>query len=122
MLLGSPPDKDKRQKGFTIIELLVATLVFSIVLIVVLSAFVQTSRLFYKGVNMDNTQESTRTITQDIADDIKFSQSAPTSFLIEYSSPTSPSYSSVTHSGRFCIGLHRYSYQLGQQTDGSGIY
>jgi prepilin-type N-terminal cleavage/methylation domain-containing protein len=101
-------------KGFTIIELLIATVVFSIVLVVVLAAFVQTSRLFYKGVNMDNTQEDTRTITQDIADDLKFSQGpptfppgAPSPFIANSSTPSNQQY--------FCIGLHRYDFQIGHQ-------
>lgn len=109
----------KNLKGFTIIELLVATLVFSIVLVVVLAAFVQISRLFYKGVNIANLHNDTRTITQDIENDIKFVQSAPQSFAdpVDPSRPWLPA-----GKGYFCIGLHRYTYNIGQQVNSSATF
>lgn len=102
---------EPKTPGFTIIELLVATLVFSIVLVVVLAAFVQISRLFYKGVNIANLHNDTRTITQDIENDIKFVQSSPQSFAATYNAPGK---------GYFCIGLHRYTYNLGHQLGSGG--
>jgi prepilin-type N-terminal cleavage/methylation domain-containing protein len=101
-------------KGFTIIELLIATVVFSIVLVVVLAAFVQTSRLFYKGVNMDNTQEDTRNVTQDIADDLKFAGGPPT-FPATAPIPYTANYSTSPTLQYFCVGLHRYDFQIGHQ-------
>jgi prepilin-type N-terminal cleavage/methylation domain-containing protein len=95
-------------RGFTIIELLIATVVFSVVLLVFLAAFLQISRLFYKGVSMNNTQESARNVVQDISDDLKFSNNTPS---------TGPGY--------LCIGLHRYKYNLGYQlgsASGPGNY
>lgn len=91
-----------KQTGFTIIELLIATLVFSLLLIVMLGAFIRTGDLFYKGVSMSKTQEDARNVVQSISDDIQFTRSAPN-----------------TNTGVFCIGLHRYLYQLGTQVDGS---
>jgi prepilin-type N-terminal cleavage/methylation domain-containing protein len=103
-----------KSQGFTIIELLIATLVFSIVLVVILAAFVQISRLFYKGVNMSRTQEDTRAILQSIAGDIQFSQNPPTTltYITNNNRPAT---------GVFCIGLHRYTYQLGYQLGSSSI-
>lgn len=100
--------KSNDSAGFTIIELLIATLIFSIVLVVILAAFVQISRLFYKGVNMSNLQNDARTVTQDIADDIQFAQNPPT-FVKANSSGI----------GYFCIGLHRYKYHLRYQVGSS---
>src|SRR5437868_3577403 len=104
-------------QGFTIIELLVATLVFSIVLVVLLATFVGISRLFYKGVNIANLHNDTRTITQDIENDIKFVQSAPQSFAdpVDPSRPWLPA-----GQGYFCIGLHRYTYNLEHQLGSGG--
>jgi prepilin-type N-terminal cleavage/methylation domain-containing protein len=98
----------RRSSGFTIIELLVATLVFSIVLLVILAAFIQISRLFYKGVNMNNTQESARVITQDIASDIQFSPTGPSPSNFVYTNSSTPA-------GQFCVGVHRYTYKIGHQ-------
>ncbi|HVS79134.1 MAG TPA: prepilin-type N-terminal cleavage/methylation domain-containing protein [Candidatus Saccharimonadales bacterium] len=102
---------NRRPQGFTIIELLVATLVFSVVLVVILSSFVQISRLFYKGVNMTKTQEDARTIVQDISSDIAFAQTSPT--FVGVGNNNRPA------TGYFCIGLHRYDYQLGYQLGSS---
>src|SRR5581483_325395 len=108
------PTRDSR--GFTIIELLIATLVFSVVLVVILAAFVQISRLFYKGVMMSRTQEDTRNVVQSIASDLQFSQTS--SNITAASAPSS---------GFFCVGLHRYKYRIGYQLGSSasndyGIY
>jgi len=83
----------KKQSGFTVIELLIATAVFSVVLLVFITAFLRISELFYKGVNLSNTQEAARTITQDIASDIQFYHAQPQSFA-----------------NYFCIGSHRYAF------------
>lgn len=96
---------DKRKDGFTIIELLIATAVFSVVLMVFLAAFLRISQLFYKGVNMSNTQETARNVLQDISDDLQFYNQAP-----------------VIGSGYFCIGNHRYAYNIGSQVGSSGTY
>lgn len=88
------------QAGFTIIELLIATTVFSLVLVVFLTAFLQISALFYKGVSMSQTQEAARNTMQSITDDIQFYKQPPRS---------------TDFSKYFCIGIHRYSYFLGVQ-------
>lgn len=104
----------KALAGFTIIELLIASLVFSIVLVGVMAAFIQISRVFYKGINMSNTQNSTRTITQDIENDIQFGSGvvhAPTTgdnYLTTASN--NPAFTNY-----FCVGDHRYIYQFGFQ-------
>lgn len=93
-------NRKRSESGFTIIELLIATAVFSFVLIVFLSAIIRISELFYKGVNMSNTQEAARNIVQDISDDIQFYQQPP-----------------VIGANYFCVGAHRYSYNLGTKVD-----
>jgi len=98
-----------KQTGFTIIELLVATAIFSLVLIVFLSAFIKIGNMFYKGVSITNTQEVARTITDDISNDIRFSGSVPTVVSADASGK-----------GYFCIGQHRYKYNLWKQVGVSG--
>lgn len=99
----------KASAGFTIVELLIATAVFSMVLLVFLTAFIRVSQLFYKGINMSNTQESTRKVLQDIADDVQFYHLPP----IQGNVPSVDKY--------FCIGEHRYTYKLFQQV-GPGVF
>ncbi len=95
--------KQLSQKGFTLVELLIATAVFSMVLIVFLTALMGVSQLFYKGVNLSNTQGAARNVIQTIADDIQFSKEAPD-----------------FHTDYFCIANYRYSFKLGVQVD-SGL-
>ncbi len=106
--------QNRSQEGFTIIELLIASAVFSVVLVMLVAAFIQIGRIFYKGVNMSSTQDATRTILQDIGNDIIFAQNTPPNFT-----------ASSTGSGSFCVGAHRYSYFLGNQVSSAspaGVY
>jgi prepilin-type N-terminal cleavage/methylation domain-containing protein len=107
MKLRKSPEKSQ---GFTIVELLIATLIFSIVLVLLLTVFVQISRMFYKGVMMSRTQEDTRNVVQSVASDIQFSQTAS-----NFTAGSAPS------SGMFCVGLHRYKYRIGYQLGSSSV-
>jgi prepilin-type N-terminal cleavage/methylation domain-containing protein len=89
--------QSKNNSGFTIIELLIATAVFSLMLVIFLSVFIQIGRLFYKGVAISNNQESARNVVQSISDDIRFTKNQPVGDLI-------------SNQGYFCIGQHRYLY------------
>jgi prepilin-type N-terminal cleavage/methylation domain-containing protein len=90
---------NKNQKGFTVIELLIATTVFSVVLVVFMASFLKISQLFYKGVNISNTQASARNVVQDITNDIQFYNQQPSPITDHY----------------FCVGTHRYSFVKGAQ-------
>ena len=93
----------RSSKGFTIIELMVATAIFSLTLVILLTAFLRIGNMFYKGVSISNTQEVARTTIQDISDDIKFANDKPT-----------------VGANFFCIGQHRYKYNLGKQVGATG--
>lgn len=101
--------KTPKQQGFTIIELMIATTIFSLVLIIFLSAFIKIGNMFYKGVSITNTQEVARAVTDDISNDIRFSGSAPTVVPPD-----------AAGHGYFCIGQHRYKYNLWKQVGVNG--
>jgi prepilin-type N-terminal cleavage/methylation domain-containing protein len=61
------------KNGFTIIELLVATVVFSLILIVATAAIIQVGRMYYRGITYARTQEVVRNTTEEIAQAIQFS-------------------------------------------------
>jgi len=63
--------------GFTIIELMIATLVFSIVLLVVTAGIVQFSKAYYKGAITAKTQDTTRSIIDSVAQSVQFGVSSP---------------------------------------------
>lgn len=66
--------KRTNNKGFTIIELLIATVIFSVVLLVITGAIVQFGRVYYKGIVQSRTQERTRAITDSVSKNLQFSR------------------------------------------------
>src|SRR5438105_2859585 len=96
-------DSASSSSGFTIVELLIATTVFSIVLIVFLATFLRISELFYKGVSLSNTQETARTVLQDITDDLQFSDQPPVFPCDPAKTPTCPKNAAAANADYFCI-------------------
>ena len=88
--------------GFTIIELLIATAVFSIVLMTALAGFLQIGRLFYQGVSTTQTQTVVNQLFQDIVGN--FQTAANISSL--------QSTNGYTY---YCIGNSRYTYNIGKK-------
>lgn len=86
------------QKGFTILELLIATSVFSVVLLLIMSALLQISRTYYKGIITTRTQEVARGVMTDISERIQFSGGEVT-----------PEIGPTGNSTGFCVGNFRYS-------------
>jgi prepilin-type N-terminal cleavage/methylation domain-containing protein len=101
------------QKGFTIIELLVATTIFSIVLVVIVASFLQVGRMFYKGVSVNNTNEASRGLVDDISSDIRLSDANTILSLHTDPADTTKKY--------FCTGQHRYTYIIANQVKQDSI-
>ncbi len=98
----------KDKKGFTIIELMISTAVFSVVLLLCAMAIVQVGRMFYKGVTINKTQDTSRKVADDViqaiqfgANSSSFKQSSSTTFT---TSPGSPTVYVL------CLGDVRYSF------------
>jgi prepilin-type N-terminal cleavage/methylation domain-containing protein len=115
--------RQTNNSGFTLIELMLATLLFSIVLVVIVAAFLQIGRLFYKGVSVNTTNEAARIIGDNVSDDIKFSRFAncvppdtdpnpPTSDLTKSHNCRWQGFNGSANTYYFCVGSHRYTYTL----------
>jgi prepilin-type N-terminal cleavage/methylation domain-containing protein len=102
------------QKGFTIIELMIATTVLSVILLLVTTMMISIGNLFYKGINQARVQDDTRNITDEIAQYLQLSGTAPLPG-IDSGNPDISVY---------CVGDTRYSYaqrvQIGHQKAGAG--
>jgi prepilin-type N-terminal cleavage/methylation domain-containing protein len=85
--------------AFTIIELMIASTVFSVILLVLTSGLLQVGRLYFKGVTASKTQEATRSIIDEISREIQFSGKT-----IKTNQGTSPDV--------FCIGDSKYVINL----------
>jgi prepilin-type N-terminal cleavage/methylation domain-containing protein len=89
------------RRGFTLIELMIATLVFSMVLLVLTAGIMEIGRVYYKGVASTRTQEVARSIADDIGRSVQF---AGGTVIQTGSMPNN-----VNVRG-FCVNNRRYSY------------
>ena len=100
------------RRGFTIIELLIATAVFAVILLVVISGVLQFTREYYKGVISSNTQNAARSLADDVTRTIQFGDAGAIT-------PLHPSSSSPAVTG-YCIGTSkRYSFAPNYELSGS---
>jgi prepilin-type N-terminal cleavage/methylation domain-containing protein len=100
---------NRRNAGFTIIELMIATLVFSVILLIITSGIISLTNQYFKGVTSTNTQTTARAVMDAISQDIQFSGATPTATQMNAAKTL----------GYFCTGTHLYTYELGMQlTDG----
>lgn len=112
----------KDNSGFTIIELLIATVVMSLVLILLTTGVIQMTDSYYQGVTQTNTQNAARSIINTIGQALQF-QGLPYN-----AGNTTPSISGDCYNAAelpyagcrmyFCIGDQEYVYQLGDEVVG----
>jgi prepilin-type N-terminal cleavage/methylation domain-containing protein len=96
--------KVSKQRGFTIIELMISTAVFSAILLVILTAITQIGRMYYKGVTISKTQEAARSIVDSVSQEIQFS---PSSYA--------PTYAVSGERNIRCVGNSRFFYVVNQK-------
>jgi prepilin-type N-terminal cleavage/methylation domain-containing protein len=98
----------RNRKGFTILELLIATLVFSIVLMVIVACVIRFNKAYYKGTVSNTTQIVARNLIDDVVRTIEFN-----------GGDIVPLYSGGNVRG-YCIGdSRRYSFYPGDEISGS---
>lgn len=93
----------QNKSGFTIIELLIATLVFSTILLIATYGVIQIGRTYTKGYIGSLTQNTTRSIVDQISQ------------AIQLSGPNSVSTGSSGNFLSVCIGPVRYTYILNKE-------
>lgn len=98
----------ERSQGFSIMELLIATMVFAVVLLMVTAGILQIARVYYKGVTEANTQNTARSIIDTVSQAIQFSGGAVTP------TPTTPAPGTDY---AFCVGNQQFSFRLGWQVE-----
>jgi prepilin-type N-terminal cleavage/methylation domain-containing protein len=100
----------KNNKGFTLIELMVATLAFSIVLLIATTTAIHIGRSYYKGLVQSKTQEAVRNISEEVTRTIQFANGDLRK--VDPAQPNDPK-------KQFCIGDTRYTYQLNKKVEGT---
>lgn len=101
--------KRSSQNGFTIIELMIATSVFAIILLGATTATIQIGRLYYKGVIMSRVQQTARRVMDTVSQPIQFGGSS-----VRLSSPKTQVIGGI-ETGAICIGNKRFTYGINAQ-------
>ncbi len=89
--------------GFTIVELMVAITVFTVLLLIASSVVTQITRLYYKGVIISRTQNSARDITDSVTRILQFSSGQQVT-----QTPPGP----INY---LCVGQTRFTYILNRK-------
>lgn len=104
-----------RQTGFTIVELMIATMVFSVILLVITEGVLSFTHAYYSGLNSSATQNAVRNIIGNVTHSIEFS-----------GDPVATT--DQTDGTFFCAGSKVYvfkpgvEYQGGNTTSDPGLY
>lgn len=97
----------KNDKGFTIVELLIATAVFSVVILVTSVMIIEISKLYYKGVVTARTQTAARELVDAVSQPIKLESA--TVQAGKQDTTSIPNYAIKT----LCVGDTRFTYVVG---------
>jgi len=89
------------QSGFTIVELMIATMVFGVVLVLITTATLQITKVYYRGITEAKTQYTARSIIDRISQGIQFSGGLVTE--------------TQTGTNTFCVANQQYTYVLNKQ-------
>ncbi|MDB5168682.1 MAG: hypothetical protein JWO41_38 [Candidatus Saccharibacteria bacterium] len=94
----------QKQAGFTIVELMIALTILSVILLLSTLTLSQLGKLFSKGVNQANTQNIARNLMTSISSDIQVGSNMP-------------QHKSVSGSETVCMGATRYTFLRAQPLD-----
>jgi len=113
----------RKQYGFTLIELMIATSIFSLVLLMVAAGSIQIGKLFYKGYSSARAQNAAREIIDDITRVIQFGANDPTPWPIATQNLAARAGSTADMPvSYFCIDTTRYSFIVDARNAAQGGY
>lgn len=120
--------RHRQEQGFTIVELMIALSVLSVILVTTTIILTQIGALYSKGVNSADLQNATRTVVADISGQLQFSGKVPngcTPVTTTCYASTHDYHNSTDNTNEkvysYCISNTRYSYVLDRElgTDSS---
>ncbi|MBL8121325.1 prepilin-type N-terminal cleavage/methylation domain-containing protein [Candidatus Saccharibacteria bacterium] len=105
-------DVFKRSAGFTVVELMIATLVFSVILMVITFGVLSFTNRYYKGVNSSATQAAAQNIIDTLTQSVQFGAGAVDLAGLGAAPPY------------FCAGGNRFVFDKGVKFTGAqtGFY
>ncbi len=111
----------RHQQGFTIIELMIALSILSLLLLIGSVLLIQIGKIYSKGVNATNVQTASQTIVSNVGQALQFGGELPADCTPKPST-TDPTTCAASASGStyaYCIGTTRYSYKLNSKLSAS---
>lgn len=88
------------RKGFTLVELMLSSVAFTLVMLLIVSGFVQITRTYTKGNTIKEVQANARSITQDITRQVRISDRNTVSVLS----------ATASNAGMLCAGDIVYAW------------
>jgi prepilin-type N-terminal cleavage/methylation domain-containing protein len=98
--------KHDHERGFTIIELMIATAILATILVLLTAMIIGIGKLYYKGLNQARVQDATRSVIDDVSQQLQLSGATP--LLVNANISGIPM-------NAYCIGTTRYSFVVGKQ-------
>lgn len=95
------------QRGFTIIEMLIATAILSTILVLITMMMVNIGSLYYKGINQSKIQGTTRSVTDELAQQLELLDSP---IRRQSAAPAGE-----PNNKALCLGTTRYTYAVDKQ-------
>lgn len=96
---------ESKQAGFTLVELLIATSVLSVLLVMATVIMISIGNLYYKGVNQSRIQNNVRSLSDEVSERLQTSNGARPAAA----DPAQPGVIA------YCIGDTRYTAVIGKQ-------
>lgn len=102
--------KIRKQAGFTILELMIATMVFSLILLLTTYGIIRIGNRYYKSTLQTQSQAAARNAIDEVSRNIQFSAGG------QVLNPAS----AAGNTGAYCSNGIQYAYVLGRMQDSSG--
>jgi prepilin-type N-terminal cleavage/methylation domain-containing protein len=94
-----------KERGFTLVELMIATTVFSTVLLLATTGIINIGKLYYKGISTARTQDTARLVINEVSRSVQLTKR-------ELKSGSAGQYQAK------CIGKDRYTYSINVKVAG----
>lgn len=89
------------KSGFTVVELMISTVVFGTILLLCAVGFIQVGKLFYKGVSIMRSQEAARNLAEELIQEMQFTNN---DVILSGDLDSDP----AKDMRALCIGVRRY--------------
>jgi prepilin-type N-terminal cleavage/methylation domain-containing protein len=106
--------KAEYKRGFTVIELMISTIIFSLILLAASAAIVEVGKKYYRGITNSRTQAVARSVTEEIAQSLQYTGQ---SVRVPNYPGGVTTYGPEINTGDpdtfyFCIGAKRYTFAI----------